>query len=226
MNTAQSSSIPEGELKVRLQNMDDYDFEHFIADLWERQGWRSRVEQQSTDRGVDVVIEKDTPFSQKWLVQAKRYSDKVGGPEIREYVSLQHRQGVDGAVVVSTDYFTKQAHQEEKEYNLKLVDFDGLIQMIGETNSFDLLDKYISIESSSRSSSHLDQCIDNKSVASSQPSNQTESRSLNQSNHSEVSAGQTRLHKHFSKVETGKDIEEGLNGLHQVLFEQPPRTNW
>ena len=133
MNTAQSSSIPEGELKVRLQNMDDYDFEHFIADLWERQGWRSRVEQQSTDRSVDVVIEKDTPFSQKWLVQAKCYSDKVGGPEIREYVSLQHRQGVDGAVVVSTDYFTKQAHQEEKEYNLKLVDFDGLIQMIGET---------------------------------------------------------------------------------------------
>lgn len=74
MGGASSSSLSDSQLKSRLQGMDDYDFEHLIADLWERQGWRATVKQQSVDRGVDIVAEQDNPFPQKWLIL--RWSSK------------------------------------------------------------------------------------------------------------------------------------------------------
>lgn len=100
-----------------------------IADLWERQDWHTKVKQQSVDRGVDVVAERNDPFPQKWLIQAKCYSGTLGGPDIRQYVSLQHRPGVDGAIVVSSGPSSKQARQEERDHNLKLIDGDALVSL-------------------------------------------------------------------------------------------------
>lgn len=114
MGGASSQSLSDEQLQSWLQGMDDYDFEHLIADLWEQQGWHAEVKQQSVDRGVDVVAERDDPFPQKWLIQAKCYSGTLGGPDVREYVSLQHCPGVDGAIVVSSGPFSKQARQEER----------------------------------------------------------------------------------------------------------------
>lgn len=36
-----------------LQRMDDYEFEHFVAELWERQGWETDV--RDTVGFADVV---------------------------------------------------------------------------------------------------------------------------------------------------------------------------
>ena len=60
------------ELKAVLQEMDPYDFEYFVADLWERMGWETEVSAASADEGVDVVARKDTPYEQTALIQAKR----------------------------------------------------------------------------------------------------------------------------------------------------------
>lgn len=52
--------------------MDDYDFEHFITDLWEEMGWQCKVSQASVDAGIDVVATKQTPYPQKKLIQGHR----------------------------------------------------------------------------------------------------------------------------------------------------------
>jgi len=143
-----SGSLTDRELKNHLQEMGDYDFEHFVADLWEQRGWLTEVEQQSNDAGVDVRAVKNTPYRQKQLIQAKRYSDttKVGGPDIQQYYGLKDQeQGVDSAIIVTTSSFTRSARQRANDLNVKLVDGDDLVSMINSQNAHSLVDEYIEV---------------------------------------------------------------------------------
>lgn len=150
-----SRSLEKDALKNRLQRMDNYDFEHFVADLWEKQGWDTEVEQQSGDAGVDVRATKTTPYPQKQLIQAKRYksSTTVGGPDIQQYASLRHQEeGVDAAVIVTTSSFTRSAKERARDLNVKLVDGDKLVSMVNDLDAQHVADKYSDTTSTSMAS--------------------------------------------------------------------------
>jgi hypothetical protein len=126
--------------------MDDWDFEHLVADLWERQGWSTEVEQQSTDAGVDVRATKSLPHRQKALIQAKRYGQNttVGGPDIQQYSSLRQQEAdADQAVVVTTGRFTKSARRRAQDLNVKLIDGDDLVELIEHLDAHDAVEKYL-----------------------------------------------------------------------------------
>lgn len=140
-----SFSESTAQLKARLQSMDDYAFEKFVADLWKKRGFSTQVSQEAVDAGIDVVATKQTPYPQKELIQAKRYSEgnKVGGPEIQQYASLK-RQGenVDSVVVVTTSSFSRHAKERADDLNVKLVDGDQLVRLAIQLNATDLLSEY------------------------------------------------------------------------------------
>ncbi|TYL37237.1 hypothetical protein CV102_18150 [Natronococcus pandeyae] len=73
--------------------MDDYEFEHFIGDLWEEMGWNCKISTASNDKGIDVRARKTEPYEQKALIQAKRYGEgnKVGSPDSQKYLSFKHQ---------------------------------------------------------------------------------------------------------------------------------------
>lgn len=134
-----------GTVKRRLQRMDNYDFEHFVADLWERRGWSCEVSQASVDAGIDVTATKSTPYEQKKLIQAKRYgaNTTVGGPEIQQYASLKHQQAdADSVVVVTSNDFTRSAKERAADLNVKLVDGDALADLVTSLDAYDLLERY------------------------------------------------------------------------------------
>jgi hypothetical protein len=134
------------ELKTVLQQMDPYDFEQFVADLWERMGWETEVSAASADEGVDVVARKNTPYEQTTLIQAKRYGPNttVGSPDIQQYASLDDQyDGVDTVVVVTTNTFTTQARELAARLDVKLVDGDALAGLVDEYEAADLVDKYL-----------------------------------------------------------------------------------
>ncbi|SDX91066.1 restriction endonuclease [Halopenitus persicus] len=146
--------VTEKELLKKLQDMDEYEFEEFVADLWEKQGWSTTVTSGSNDGGVDVIAEKDTPFHQKQLIQAKRYSSrtKVGRPDIQQYSSLRHQtDNVDAVVVVTTGDFTPQAEEAAGDLNVKTVNRERLISMIKELKTDEMLRKYIPSETENNS---------------------------------------------------------------------------
>ena len=133
------------DLKQRLQEMGNYEFEHFVADLWERQGWTTTVSKESVDAGVDVTAVKETPYPQKQLIQAKRYGENtsVGGPAIQQYASLKHQQrDVDSVLVVTTSTFTRHAEERAEELNVKLIDGDDMVQLVHNLDAYDLIDEY------------------------------------------------------------------------------------
>ncbi|WP_050032825.1 restriction endonuclease [Halorubrum halophilum] len=126
--------------------MDPYEFEHFVADLWERMGWETDVSAAAVDEGVDVIARKQTPYEQTTLIQAKRYGPNttVGSPDIQQYASLdQQYTGVDKVVVVTTNEFTSQARDLAERLNVKLINGDTLAELVVEHDGLDLVDEYI-----------------------------------------------------------------------------------
>ena len=135
-----------GELKAILQQMDPYDFEYFIADLWERIGWETEVPSASMDQGVDIIATKDHPYRQTTLLQAKRYGPNttVGSPDIQQYASLIHQYDrVDKVIVVTTNRFTSQARDLANRFNVKLINGDELAELVAQYESLDLVAAYL-----------------------------------------------------------------------------------
>jgi len=139
----------ETDLKYTLQQMDEYDFEHLIADLWQIQGWETEVSTKSSDRGLDIIATKDEGgFETSAVIQAKRYQEgnTVGSPAIQQYASLRRQEDADLALVVTTSSYSKQAEQLAEELNLKLIDGDGLSELIEQNSAMNLLEEYNSID--------------------------------------------------------------------------------
>lgn len=125
--------MPGRDTLSTLQQMDEYAFEHLVADLWEEQGWKATVTQGSSDRGVDVVAVKDDPFKQRQLIQAKRYSagNTVGSSLMQKYSGLYARdESVDAVVVVTTSDFTSEAERVAANRDVKLINGTKLAEMI------------------------------------------------------------------------------------------------
>lgn len=136
-------------LKIALQEMDSFDFEHFIADLWERRGWKTAVSKQSSDRGVDITaIQSDDGFQTKAVIQAKRFQsgNSVGRPKIQQYASLKQQEDADIVVVVTTSTFSNPAETSADDFNVKLVDINDLVSVIQEEQADDLLEQYDLVE--------------------------------------------------------------------------------
>jgi hypothetical protein len=145
MTSNKKTALPaDSEIKAYLQRMGNEEFEHFVADLWQRRGWETGVSQKSRDKSLDVMAEKEDPYLRREAIQAKRYKEgnNVGGPKVAEYSSLTETFDADTAVVVTTSDFTRDAQERAQELNVKQVNGDQLASMVAETGAYDLLEKY------------------------------------------------------------------------------------
>lgn len=114
-----------------LKKMDFYDFELLVAEMFEALGYATQVTPRTRDFGVDILIKLEHfGLSHSWIVQAKKYSGSVGVREVREYGSLRMRDNVDGVIIVTTGYFSKDALEEAGKYNVKLISGDILTGML------------------------------------------------------------------------------------------------
>jgi|GEM_PF-192891 len=125
--------LSDQQLLATLQSMDEYEFEYLVAELWNEIGWRTSVTSASVDRGIDVIAERDSPFPEKQIIQAKRYSsdNPVSSSEVQQYAGLYAQEdGVDAVIVVTTGRFTSNATEVAADSNVKLVDGGDLCDMI------------------------------------------------------------------------------------------------
>lgn len=111
----------------KLQAMDPLDFEHFVADLWEQEGWETEVTKASDDCGVDVrAVKNESLVRQTAAIQVKCYADenKVGRDEVQQYLAIRTQDSdVDAAIIVTTSSFTRPAEDWAGEHGVRL--FDG-----------------------------------------------------------------------------------------------------
>jgi len=175
-----SVEAERGEIKQRLQNINPYEFEHFVGDLWEEEGWSTTVSQESNDQGVDVIADKSGTIDQRLAIQAKRYSEgnKVGRPKVQQYHSLKQQDtSADAAVVVTTSGFTKDARLWAHDHNVKLVNGDDLVDMVEKHDTHNLVGEYApsldEIDEGSTTESSSSSTTSTSSASSSMPASST-----------------------------------------------------
>lgn len=126
-------TTPASQIEAYLDEVDPYEFEQFVANLWEEYGFSTEVTSGSQDRGIDIKAEKESPFKQRVLIQAKAYSkeNKVDSSDIDRYQILyRQEENVDKVVIISTGTFTRQAKQKAQELDVEAIDRDDLIGLI------------------------------------------------------------------------------------------------
>ena len=108
--------------------MEGRDFEYFCADLLEKRGFLDvEVTKGSGDNGVDILAEKD---GVTYAIQCKRYDEPVGVKAVQEaYAGRDYYDRMVG-VVMSNQYFTKNAADMARKLKILLWDRGYLEEMI------------------------------------------------------------------------------------------------
>ncbi|MFU1888314.1 restriction endonuclease [Bacillus wiedmannii] len=107
----------------RIDQMDGYQFEEFVAQLFQDMGYKTEVTSSSGDYGIDVIARR------KGLsigIQAKRYSDKVPNKAVQEVIAGIAYYNLDQGMVITNNFYTKQAQNQAKGTNVLLWDRDML----------------------------------------------------------------------------------------------------
>lgn len=161
-----SESALKSEILYALYQLEPVEFEEFIGELWKQKGWKTDVTDHFNDNGIDIIAHRDTLFSQKYLIQAKRFGPdkKITKHHIEKYSHLKEVDDKsDAIIIITTSSFTKTAEQRANVLNIKLVDGPSLASFILESKLVDIVEQYSeeSILSELKSSSESAQAVNN-----------------------------------------------------------------
>jgi restriction system protein len=114
-----------------IDTMTGTQFEYFLNLAYSRQGYKVQGTKVTGDYGADLVLTKG---EKKIVVQAKRYSKRVGLKAIQEVVSsIAYYKATEGWAVTNNE-FTAAAIELARSNGIRLVERDELIEMISQLN--------------------------------------------------------------------------------------------
>jgi DNA modification methylase len=120
-------AIPQGIKHV--YDLDPYQFEAFVAKLFEAQGFTDVVlAGRSGDRGVDIIA-KD-PKGEPTVIQCKRWLGNVSATPIQRVHSFAITRGATRKLLVTTSDYTPQAIEEAVNTNTELINGKILEELI------------------------------------------------------------------------------------------------
>lgn len=114
--------------KRDFDEMNGTEFEQFCMQLLKKNGfWQVRQTPGSGDRGIDILASK---AGQHYAIQCKRYSGSVGNSAIQQAYSGKAIYNADIAVVMTNNYFTKQAIEDARKLGVQLWNRDTIKSLI------------------------------------------------------------------------------------------------
>ncbi|MSP40408.1 MAG: restriction endonuclease [Deltaproteobacteria bacterium] len=106
-------------------------FEQLVIDLLVRMGYGGSREEaaravgRSGDGGIDGVIDEDRLGLDVIYVQAKRWENSVGRPEIQKFAGALQGQRAKKGIFITTSHFTKDAEEYAQRIESRIVLIDG-----------------------------------------------------------------------------------------------------
>ena len=118
-----------------MYDLESWEFEEFVADVFRQYGFKADVTQRTRDGGKDIIAQFEMGGVQyTTYFECKQYSQKrpVGVNVVRELYAVMSKDRVDKGVIVTTSYFTREAIAEASLLNgrIKLIDYDELQSLI------------------------------------------------------------------------------------------------
>ncbi|MCY4652806.1 MAG: restriction endonuclease [Dehalococcoidia bacterium] len=100
------------ELLDGIKDISSDSFERLVVRLLERMGYgEGEVVGGSGDEGIDGIINQDPLGLEKVYIQAKRWQNQVGEPEIRNFSGSLEAKGANKGVFITTSTFSSTARQ-------------------------------------------------------------------------------------------------------------------
>jgi restriction system protein len=129
---SQMRKLVEDELRERMAAMTPTRFEWLVEQLVVRLGYgasdsevRSALSSGSGDTGVDGVIKEDRLGLGQIYLQAKRWQNRVGRPEIQSFVGAMHGRAQKGVFLTTSDFSREARDYAESLHGLRLRLVDG-----------------------------------------------------------------------------------------------------
>lgn len=115
-----------------IDKMDGFQFERYLNVLFYRLGYKTSVTKKSGDFGADLILQG----TNRIVVQAKRYGhkNKVGIAAVQEVFAARAYYKANEAWVVTNSVFTEPAKKLALACRVKLIDREGLMDLIIEVN--------------------------------------------------------------------------------------------
>jgi len=108
-------------------NLDPYEFEKEIAILFEKHGFNTKVTKGSGDGGVDIWVKRN---KNRYAVQCKRYSKKVGPAAVRDLYGTMISGQFDGGFLVCPSGFSEKAFEFSKHKNIQFIGLKRIMEMV------------------------------------------------------------------------------------------------
>lgn len=120
-------------IETLMTQLEGEQFEHFVAQLLEAAGYKTRVTQRSGDGGIDVIAHRDPLGLEPPIikVQCKRTTGSTGGPTVQQLTGALAPGGTELGLFVTLGAFSKDAqHIARTRQDLRLVNGDDLVDLV------------------------------------------------------------------------------------------------
>lgn len=109
------------------------DFEHYVANVYKKLGYKTEVTPPSNDGGKDIIMFK---AGQKYIVEVKLYNHHnwINREQMQKLHSVTIDENAKG-IFVTTSSFKKTAIEWAKKSNIDLVDGQELAKLINSINN-------------------------------------------------------------------------------------------
>jgi restriction system protein len=120
------------ELLSKIKNSSPSFFETLVVELLVKMGYGGSIKDagrsigRSGDEGIDGIIKEDKLGLDQIYVQAKRWENIVGRPEIQKFVGALAGQGAKKGVFITTSRYTLEAREYQPRNETKIVLIDGV----------------------------------------------------------------------------------------------------
>lgn len=119
--------------KIRLYNISQLDhlsgieFENYLKSLFENMGYETQMTKATGDYGADLIVSKN---GKKTIIQAKCYNHTVGVKAVQEIIAARNHYHIYRAMVITNNYFSREAENLALESDVILTDRIVLEKML------------------------------------------------------------------------------------------------
>lgn len=127
----ESDVLADLESRPNLMDLNPYQFETLVSNLFNSMGLDTKLTRSSRDGGVDAVAFDTRPIvGGKVVIQAKRYRHTVGVSAVRDLYGTMLNEGANKGILVSTSSYGPDAYDFSKDKPIELVDGGGLLYLL------------------------------------------------------------------------------------------------
>jgi len=119
------------QLIQKINECSPYFFEQIVLDLLLKMGYggseneSGEITQKAADEGIDGIIKEDKLGLDKIYIQAKKWENSVGRPEIQKFVGALQGKRAKKGVFITTSEFSKEAYEYVKNLDIAVILIDG-----------------------------------------------------------------------------------------------------